>query len=540
MANKLYFIKPNDWEVCHLHHWGVIQTSWSGIELQLGESGYYECDISELYTTENIENNPILYLQLNHNGKDSVFNSTETNNGEARLNDMSGRIYEVQYVGDKLFFKKPSDWTSLWAYVYDNKVFTGFIELTKGTNYYEWDISQFLPSGSEETTLHFLLVDTSDGTWYGKYHQSMDLSVEIPTKLGNVFGLKEEKLVDVGNIHDANFRDTVLYFKKPATWKQLYIYWKVSSDYAMWNMRALSVGESGYYEWDILEVVGDNIIYYLSDFPESNLTEKTPVLNLHQSDDIGKIFETINIDSTKLDGWVTNYIGDYTIKRDYSKAELVCVGRITEEEPKPEEPKPDVPVEPDEPTEEPVVFPCGLMQYLPEYWHSNVEMQEILKRQCEEFKLYVLSQEPVFTDSFILQASENRVVEWEKKLGITANGTLDERRQVIFGMLYSIRKLDEATIKELVKLNCSNADCNVRIKNSNIDVEVLPTSHNDYYNFANLNRVLNIKKPAHLGLKVYFYECTWGEIKKNFSTWNDVKTYGNWSDVNTYLAYLEG
>lgn len=426
MANKLYFIKPNDWEVCHLHHWGVIQTSYPGIELQLGESGYYECDISELYTTENIENNPILYLQLNHNGKDSVFNSTETNNGEALLNDMSGRIYEVKYVGDKLFFKKPSDWTTLWAYVYNNKVFTGFIELTKGTTYYEWDVSQFLTSGSEETTLTFLLVDTSTGDWSSKYHQSMDLSIKIPTKIGTVFELNTQGLLN-----------------------------------------------------------------------------------------------------------------DLGTKTNYTNVELVCIGRVTEDEP--DEPdEPDIPVEPEEPKPVEPTFDCGLMKHLPEYWHQNLEMQEILKRQCEEFKLYVLSQEPVFTDSFILQASEDRIVEWEKKLGITGNGTLDERRQVIFSMLYSIRKLDEATIKELVRLNCSNADCNVRIKNSNIDVEVLPTSHNGYYNFANLNRVLNIKKPAHLGLKVYFYECTWGEIKKNFSTWNDVKTYGNWSDVNTYLAYLEG
>lgn len=198
--------------------------------------------------------------------------------------------------------------------------------------------------------------------------------------------------------------------------------------------------------------------------------------------------------------------------------------------------EPDIP---DEPTVDPTTD-CDLMKYLPEYWHQNLEMQEILKRQCEEFKVYALSQEPVFTDSFILQASESRVAEWEKKLGITAKGTLDERRQVIFGMLYSIRKLDEATIKELVKLNCSNANCIVQIKNSNIDVEVLPASHNGFYNFANLNRVLSIKKPAHLGLKVYFYQCTWGEIEKNFTTWNDVKTYGNWVDVKNYLAYLEG
>lgn len=183
---------------------------------------------------------------------------------------------------------------------------------------------------------------------------------------------------------------------------------------------------------------------------------------------------------------------------------------------------------------------CNLMSYLPEYWHENLEMQEILKRQCEEYKIYVISQEPIFTDSFILQASESRIVEWEKMLGITPSGSLDERRQAVFSMLYSHRKLDEATIKELVKLNCSNADCNVQIKNSNIDIEVLPISYDGFYNFANLNRILRIKKPAHLGLCVHFYRCSWGDVNNNFNTWGDVKKYGNWVKVRDYLPYLEG
>lgn len=87
--NKIYFIKPASWATCYLRYWGIEETPYPGYELQIGDSGYYEYDISHLLADEN----KILKLQLSDNGTNSVFGNIDES---VTIKEMSGKVYNVK------------------------------------------------------------------------------------------------------------------------------------------------------------------------------------------------------------------------------------------------------------------------------------------------------------------------------------------------------------------------------------------------------------------------------------------------------------
>jgi hypothetical protein len=78
------------------------------------------------------------------------------------------------------------------VFTFNNNVFNGFINLTKESDYYVFDVSQFLSID----TLDFLLVDTSTSEWGDS---SMDLIIEFPSDIGSIFELDTQgKLKKLG------------------------------------------------------------------------------------------------------------------------------------------------------------------------------------------------------------------------------------------------------------------------------------------------------------------------------------------------------
>lgn len=179
-----------------------------------------------------------------------------------------------------------------------------------------------------------------------------------------------------------------------------------------------------------------------------------------------------------------------------------------------------------------------LMKYLPQYWHENAEMQQIQKKTLN-YLLFNLqySSNIITTEAFIGTANNERLSEWERDLGIIPAETIEERRENILAFFKRKGKLNEQIIKEMVDYRYTGATCDVSIENSAIKIIIYP-AHEEDVNFDKIYNDLYWKKPAHLGFGYSRYYCTWGDIKDNFNTWNDVKNKGSWNSIKLYLPYL--
>lgn len=177
-----------------------------------------------------------------------------------------------------------------------------------------------------------------------------------------------------------------------------------------------------------------------------------------------------------------------------------------------------------------------LMKYLPQYWHPNKEMIEILDRDEEEYTTYKGEQAQVYTDAFIMQASEERISQWEHALELPPSGTLNARRIAVYNKLFSVTKLTE----EIIRSHCASiydgAGCTVTLSNSIIHVEVkLKHSQQAMTDMSALADALETKRPLHIGLDVQRDYFTWSGVKTIFTTWTATKAEGTWQQVLLHI-----
>lgn len=72
-----------------------------------------------------------------------------------------------------------------------------------------------------------------------------------------------------------------------------------------------------------------------------------------------------------------------------------------------------------------------MIGYLPSFMQSIQELQAIMAAEESEIGLASDAVEQIQDDGFIGTASENRITQWEKYLGITPSDTLEKRRSAV-------------------------------------------------------------------------------------------------------------
>lgn len=179
-----------------------------------------------------------------------------------------------------------------------------------------------------------------------------------------------------------------------------------------------------------------------------------------------------------------------------------------------------------------------LMHYLPIYWHPNLEMIQIQKKSLNYLMYNLYSNSNIITtEAYIGTASDMRLSEWEWDLEIEKADDIETRRENILAFFHGKGKLNEEKVKAIVYFYYG-VDCDVSIKNSNIDILIYPLSE-DTIDFSKVERDLYKKKPAHLGVWVDRYWYSWGEVKNDYSDWNDMKQQREtWGKLKNYLPYL--
>ena len=177
-----------------------------------------------------------------------------------------------------------------------------------------------------------------------------------------------------------------------------------------------------------------------------------------------------------------------------------------------------------------------LVSRLPLHLQDIAEFKQINRSLDEEVNHLNEMASSLLSDSVIMTASESRVQEWEKWLGINPEGNLYQRKLFLIATLSGSGKLNEEKIKSLVKIY-TGGSATVTFANSTINVKVLPPKgQGELFRFDDIQRTLQKLIPAHLGLNIERDYATWSDIKQNFASWNAVKS-GNtdWNAVKNYV-----
>lgn len=171
--------------------------------------------------------------------------------------------------------------------------------------------------------------------------------------------------------------------------------------------------------------------------------------------------------------------------------------------------------------------------YYPQVIQDIVEFQAIIDAEYPEFEALDECNEKIISDAYLLTMSEDRIIEWENKLGIRPlqGSSLEDRRETVIARIRGQGKLNTELINTIVK-TFTGGKANSYIKDSVLHVEITPPPENKNYQFDNVKQELMRKLPAHLGLSVTRNYSTWGEIYNDYISWNDVLYYcPTWDDV---------
>lgn len=177
--------------------------------------------------------------------------------------------------------------------------------------------------------------------------------------------------------------------------------------------------------------------------------------------------------------------------------------------------------------------------YYPEVVRSILDIQAIIDAESPELEHLDGAFDELKNDAYLLTMGNERVIEWEKMLGIVplADSSISDRRDTIIARIRGQGKLNTELINSIVK-TFTGGTANSWIENSTLYVEITPPPDNKSFKFSNVEQELKRKVPAHLGFNVSRNYYTWGDIENAHATWQDVRNnLGTWNDVILFVPF---
>lgn len=177
-----------------------------------------------------------------------------------------------------------------------------------------------------------------------------------------------------------------------------------------------------------------------------------------------------------------------------------------------------------------------MLNYYPEAIKAILEFQAIIDSEAPEVQSGNASIQRVIDDAYLHTMSEERIIQWEKVLGIKVRDgegkELKHRRDTVIARIRGQGKLNTKKINEIVEV-FTEGTATSWVKNRTLYVEVTPPPDNKNFVFENLEQELKRKIPAHFGFKVKRNYFTWGQVydlHKDEVEINDQKVKG-WGRV---------
>lgn len=178
-----------------------------------------------------------------------------------------------------------------------------------------------------------------------------------------------------------------------------------------------------------------------------------------------------------------------------------------------------------------------MLGYYPKVIQDLLEYQALMQTLGFEIDFFRSEIVLAFNDAFLTTMGEERIIQWEQALSITyAEGdSLNDRRDAIIARFRGGNKLNTAAINNIVDA-FTGGKADSYFKDSTITILITPPPNNRQYKFANVEREISRRIPAHLNFKVYRRYSNWNEIAEDFDSWNHVKTsFPDWEGVKLYV-----
>ena len=178
-----------------------------------------------------------------------------------------------------------------------------------------------------------------------------------------------------------------------------------------------------------------------------------------------------------------------------------------------------------------------LIEYLPNFLKDIKDFKEIFNSLDVELNKIDNSFDYIINQASIMDADEKRIEQWEEFLRIEKQGNLYQRKLYIIATLTSVGKLNKTKIQDIVNIYTNGGGAEVEFKNSTIMIKVKPPMGTEDFRFDDIQRTIEVMKPAHLGLSIVRFYPFWQLIKDDFPTWGDVNKYfKNWGLVRQYVG----
>ena len=177
--------------------------------------------------------------------------------------------------------------------------------------------------------------------------------------------------------------------------------------------------------------------------------------------------------------------------------------------------------------------------YYPEVVKSILDIQAIIDAESPEFEELDSAFDSLKNDAYLLTMGKERVIEWEKLLGIIPieGSSVSDRRDTIIARIRGQGKLNTTLINAIVK-TFTGGTANSWVQDGVLYVEITPPPENKSFLFSNVEQELKRKVPAHLGFNVSRNYYTWGDIEDSYATWGDVEdNFGTWNDVLLFVPF---
>lgn len=180
-----------------------------------------------------------------------------------------------------------------------------------------------------------------------------------------------------------------------------------------------------------------------------------------------------------------------------------------------------------------------MLGYYPQAIQDIKEFKAIVDTEAPEFEEFASNRDLVMADAYLLTMAEDRIEQWEQYLGIhpIEGSTVENRRDSIIARLRGNGKLNTQAINSIVNAFTGGSAISY-LKDSVLYIAITPPPTNKQYQFASVEAELANRIPAHLGLRVSRNYFSWDEVNDANPTWGDVKNnFDTWEDVYLFVPF---
>ena len=177
--------------------------------------------------------------------------------------------------------------------------------------------------------------------------------------------------------------------------------------------------------------------------------------------------------------------------------------------------------------------------YYPQVIQSILEFKAIIDAEYPEYEMLSEGVDRVTNDAWLDTMSLDRIIQWEKILGIAPidGSSEDDRRETIIARIRGQGKLNTALINSIVSI-FTGGTAKSWVENSCLYVAINPPPGNKTFQYVNVEQELKKKIPAHLGFNVSRSYYTWQDIKDNHTDWQQVlDDLGDWESVYLFVPF---